>query len=399
MTMYDNNFSESDWFEDSEVLDEEYEITEYDITATPNDFNVITLHNFIESKALRIPGFQRNFVWDIKRASKLIESLILGLPVPQLFLYEKARNEFLVIDGQQRLMSIYYFVMKRFPRKNKQADIRSIFDQSGAIPEEIFNDEKYFQTFNLNLPSRLPDHPNRFHGLNYSTLDEYKTRFDLRPIRNIVIKQNSPSNDDSMYEIFTRLNTGGIILRPQEIRMSMYHSRFYELLYQLNREYMWRKLIGKREPDLHMKDIEILLRGFAILIENKTYKPSMVKFLNQFSKKCTDYSSKENEYLKQLFESFLAACSELEDRVFLNKTNNRFNIALYEAVFMVACERCFENKAVAEGKIDELQIKKLEEDEEFKIASLSDTTGKVNLQKRLDRARKIVDPLKMRSPT
>jgi uncharacterized protein with ParB-like and HNH nuclease domain len=67
---------------------DEIQIDEYDITAAPNDFNVITIYNFLESGAVRIPGFQRNYVWDLGRASKLIESLILGLPVPQVFLYE-----------------------------------------------------------------------------------------------------------------------------------------------------------------------------------------------------------------------------------------------------------------------------------------------------------------------
>jgi uncharacterized protein with ParB-like and HNH nuclease domain len=116
----------ADWFDDYADEDDELQIDEYDITATPNDFNVSTLFNFIESGAVRIPGFQRNFVWDQVRASKLIESLILGIPVPQLFLYEQARNRFLVIDGQQRLMSIYYFIKRRFPRKEKRVEIRGI---------------------------------------------------------------------------------------------------------------------------------------------------------------------------------------------------------------------------------------------------------------------------------
>ena len=62
------------------------EIKEYDITASPNDFNILTLHSFIESGAVRIPGFQRNFVWDLRKTYDLIESVIIGLPVPQIFL-------------------------------------------------------------------------------------------------------------------------------------------------------------------------------------------------------------------------------------------------------------------------------------------------------------------------
>src|SRR2546428_13404466 len=73
---------------------------DYKITSTPNDFNINTLFDLIESETVKIPGFQRNYLWDIKKASKLIESIIMGLPVPQLFLYERGRNDFLLIDGQ-----------------------------------------------------------------------------------------------------------------------------------------------------------------------------------------------------------------------------------------------------------------------------------------------------------
>ena len=126
-----------DWFVDYSADEESnaQQIREYELTATPNDFNILTIANFIESGAFKIPGFQRNYVWNIGRASRLIESLILGLPVPQIFLFEQARNRFLVIDGQQRLMSIYYFMKQRFPRQEKRAAIRRIFDNpTGKVP-------------------------------------------------------------------------------------------------------------------------------------------------------------------------------------------------------------------------------------------------------------------------
>jgi uncharacterized protein with ParB-like and HNH nuclease domain len=116
------------WLDEGASVDEDAQIEEYDLTSSPNDFNVKTIYDFIDSGAVKIPGFQRNYVWDIKRASKLIESLIIGLPVPQVFLYEEGRNSFLVIDGQQRLMTIYYFVRQRFPRREKRAEIRRIFN-------------------------------------------------------------------------------------------------------------------------------------------------------------------------------------------------------------------------------------------------------------------------------
>ncbi|MBF0436860.1 MAG: DUF262 domain-containing protein, partial [Magnetococcales bacterium] len=64
--------------------------SEYEISASPNDFNIRTLNDFIASGVVKIPGFQRNYVWDIKRASKLIESIIIGIPIPQIFLYEES---------------------------------------------------------------------------------------------------------------------------------------------------------------------------------------------------------------------------------------------------------------------------------------------------------------------
>lgn len=389
-----NENKHSEWFEDYTEDADELQVEEYDITVSPNDFNVMTLHSFMESGAVRIPGFQRNFVWDLGRASKLIESLILGLPVPQLFLYEQERNKFLVIDGQQRLMSVYYFIKKRFPRKEKRVELRLIFDREGYIPEEILHDDTYFQTFNLRLPQKLPNRANKFKGLNYATLGDYKTQLDLRPIRNIVVKQNAPSGDDtSIYEIFNRLNSGGINISPQEIRTSMYHSKFYSLLSRINNEEKWRKILGTPEPDLHMKDIEVLLRGFAILIDGENYAPSMVKFLNQFSHKCKTQTSENNQYLCTLFKSFLNACSSLADDAFKNKKNKRFNVALYEAVFTAACEQAFSERRVVVGTLDSEQIQNLEIDEEFVQASQKGTAQTKNLIARLNRAREIVGAL------
>jgi uncharacterized protein with ParB-like and HNH nuclease domain len=389
-----NDNDKSQWFDDYAEDADDLQVEEYDITSSPNDFNVMTLHSFVESGAVRIPGFQRNFVWDLGRASKLIESLILGLPVPQLFLYEQARNRFLVIDGQQRLMSIYYFIKKRFPRKEKRVELRSIFDREGRIPDDVLHDDEYFHTFNLRLPERLPNHENKFKGLNYATLGDYKTQFDLRPIRNIVVKQNSPTGDDSsMYEVFNRLNSGGINLRPQEIRTSMYHSPFYEMLYHINAETPWRKILQWPEPDLHMKDIEILLRGFAMLIDGNEYAPSMVKFLNQFSRKCETHANEQNAYLRSLFASFLDACGDLPDDAFVNKKTKRFNIALYEAVFTAVCERALAERRPVAGVLPADHLQALETDDAFLEATQEGTTRTVNVEKRLNRAREIIGAL------
>jgi hypothetical protein len=380
------------WYEDDIEGTEDQPIKEYEVTAAPNDFNIKTIFDFIESGAVKIPGFQRHYVWDIKRASKLIESIIIGLPIPQIFLYEEARNSFLVIDGQQRLMSIYYFMKQRFPRKEKRTALRAHFYEHGKLPEELIHNDEFFTKFNLQLSETLPNQPNKFNKLNYSTLGEYKTTFDLRTIRNVIIKQTSPPGDDSaIYEIFNRLNSGGVNLKPQEIRTSLYHSAFYEMLYRINLDIRWRKMIGLDHPDLHMKDTEILLRAFAMLTEGMNYNPSMTKFINGFSKTCKNLKPSEIEYFEKLCLSFFDSCKALNlSEAFLSK-RGRFNISLFEAVFAAVCRGPLEIKGLVTSDIPLGKIENLQSDADFVQASQSETARKKNVDLRLRKAREIFE--------
>lgn len=369
-----------------EVEEDVDEFVEYDITATPNDFNLSTLINYMDARALVIPGFQRNYVWDIKRASRLIESLIRGLPVPQLFLYEADRNKFLVIDGQQRLMSIYYFFKQRFPRSNSRPYLRSVFQKYGHIPSEALDDNDHFIDFRLQLPVNQPGKSNKFHGADYDSLGESQMQLNLRPLRNIVIKQNAPTDEDSaMYEIFNRLNSGGVNLRPQEIRLCLYHSEFYDMLESINTEPVWRRFLQNDEPDLHMRDIEALLRVFAMLVDSERYAPSLVKFLNRFSNDAKSNTAERNQYLAELFKSFLSAAEHLSDDTFINKGNGRINISLIEAVFFAACKDSFDKGELVKGALDTERIQELETDADFVNAASRSTTSTNNVNIRLRR--------------
>ena len=206
---------------DEESGDDFYPIDKFDLVSSPNDFNTKTLVDFIDSGVVNIPGFQRNFIWDIKRASRLIESILVGLPIPQIFLYEQKGNKYLVIDGQQRLMSIYYFAKGRFPRKDQLSNLRLNLKEKSAIPFEILDKDEYFTDFRLNLPENVPGRPNRFHRLGYSSLDDQnRTTFDLRTIRHIIVRQVGPSGDNAMYEIFNLELGGG---QPDSARNSTVH--------------------------------------------------------------------------------------------------------------------------------------------------------------------------------
>jgi len=350
-------FQEISWLDPEEDLNdsaEDISFTEYDISASPNDFNIKTLFDFIGSGVVKIPGFQRNYVWDIKRASKLIESIIIGIPIPQIFLYEEAKNKFMVIDGQQRYMTIYYFMKKRFPKNEKRLELRVIFDNNKGIPDSTLNDNNYFVDFNLKLPTTQPNKINKFNNLNYFTLDdEDKVSFELRTIRNIIIKQNAPDDEHSVvFEIFNRLNSGGVNLKPQEIRTSLFHSSFYDMLYRLNLNSVWRSFASSPTPDLNMKDVEILLRGFAMLIDGDKYKPSMTKFLNKFSYKVKIYDAHKIAYLEALFLEFLKFVSIAGDnRIFHSKTG-RFNISVFESIFVATCKSSFNSNSTALSNVD-----------------------------------------------
>lgn len=382
------------WYEDEADADDDSGVSDedlFDITATPNDFNVSTIYSFIESGAVKIPGFQRNYVWDIRRASKLIESIIIGLPIPQIFLYEKDRNEYLVIDGQQRLMSIYYFIKKRFPRQDQRAALRRLAGGQGNLPVNILEDDTYFTRFNLQFSQPdLEESKSRLDKLNYGTLGNYKTTFDLRPIRNVIIKQNKPKNDDSMFEIFYRLNTGGINLRPQEIRASLYRSEFLVTLASLNNDKQWRKLLGFEGPDVRMKDIEILLRGFAILANEKDYKRPMTRFLNRFSRQCQNLTRLEHTLFSDIFTKFVTKSSALQEGVFLTR-RRQFNITLFEAAFVTSCREAYSSKypALVRQMSDE-KIRQLREHQDFTKASLQGSSDPANVRRRLELASKIL---------
>ena len=376
---------------DESRIEEERELFQkYDITSSPNDFNVKTIVDFIEQGIFRIPVFQRNYVWDLSRASRLIESLILGLPIPQLFLYEQDRNRFLVIDGQQRLMSIYYFLKMRFPVTGRRNELREIFDREGRIPSEVFADDHHFTTFNLKLPSRLPKVKNRLNGLNYDTLDDLQTTLDLRTMRCVLVRQNFPRDDDSsILEIFNRLNTGGVNLTAQEIRMSLYNSDFMKMVSRSNTDTRWRKLVDQPKPDLKMRDVEHLLRGFAMLARGSSYAPSMTRFLNQFAKDMQEESQEETGLLEDMLSSFLDRCADFPVGIF-GTSSRKLNISVFESVFAAACKSGYEDGS---GRVHSLcsdKIEELKNDPAFLDAASTKSTNTDKVQTRLSRARTLL---------
>ncbi|MFE5137241.1 DUF262 domain-containing protein [Streptomyces fagopyri] len=367
------------------------QIDEYEIVASPNDFNTRTINSFIEEGAIKIPPFQRNYVWDRKRASKLIESLILGLPVPQVFLYEEGNNDFLVIDGQQRLMTVFFFAKGRFPRKEKRSILRKFFNSEGGISEEILADDEYFETFKLSLPSLAGDKKNRFTGRTYSTLDEFKRQFDLRTIRNVIVKQVSPADDDSaMFEMFNRLNTGGVNLNPQEIRASLYHSRFFEGIFGLNENVKWRDLLGSPEPDSRMKDMEIILRSLALREGTEGYAGSMTGFVNRFCKNSKKFTSQKIKKTADEWSWFMELNRDCT-RTTYQAGSARFSPLLFEAVYVASLSLQNEGRNITALRPE--WIEHIGKSSRFSKFAQEGSTKTTNVKGRLDETKKLLSEL------
>ncbi len=237
----------------------------YDILTYPVDFTLEVLVGKLlkDQPDIRIPEFQREFAWSQAQASKLIESFLLGLPVPPIFLYTDPGNVRMVVDGQQRLRSIAYYFEGYFgPESNGR---RPVFRLSGLNKQSPYNEMTY-----RDLESK---DSMTFRKLNDSAL------------RAFVIKQLNPRDHTSVFHIFERLNTGGTFLTGQEIRNCVYEGKFNDLLRELNLLAEWRDLFGRGTKDKRMRDVELILRFFALAHASESYKKSMKDFLSAFMSK------------------------------------------------------------------------------------------------------------------
>jgi uncharacterized protein with ParB-like and HNH nuclease domain len=248
------NSDDSDIDEPIDDFSEEESVQEdvvYSVNSFGADFLVDGLIRRLKDEDIYRPAFQRHFVWTVPQASRFIESILLGLPIPGIFLYrEESTRKHLIIDGLQRLTTIAAFASGRFSGKDK-----------------IF---------------RLNGLESRFNELSIDDLEqEDQRRFFDTAIHATIIQQLSPENDfSSAYYIFERLNTGGTPLQPEEIRAALYHGPFQDFIIELNTDPLWRKVFGPEHK--RAKDQELILRFFAFRYGRAKYKSPMKSFLNKF---------------------------------------------------------------------------------------------------------------------
>lgn len=300
------------------------------------------------------PEFQRDFVWDINRASLFIDSLLLGLPIPSIFLGKSKEDEnYIVIDGQQRLKSAYYYLIGKF-NSNGQETLFSLRN----LPEREWNDKSYEELS-----------------------DKHKKRI-RNAIINTTIIEDINLRPDVVHDLFFRLNTGGMPLTDQEIRNCVYIGVFNQQINELNKNKNWRFVLGQEKPDRRLRDVELVLRYFSLLNSRDTYKPSMRVFLSNFQKENRNNSnclSSNNEIFTKTVDTIY---NEIGADAF--RVTRTINKSVCDAIMVSISQIILSGEKLIDLK---KQHRKLIEDEEFKKYTSSGTSSPTNVFGRIDLAR------------
>lgn len=297
---------------ESEQIDQESSPSKFNIATYPVDYTLERLYNKLERNEIQAPNFQRNFVWTQNQSSKLIESFLLNLPVPAVFLYNEPKTQnYLILDGQQRLKSIQYY-------------IKGVFDQ------EISNSSGAFRLTGLAKDSQ-------YYNLAYSDLPAIDQQLLSNSVlRAYIVKQLASNDDLSKYYIFERLNTGSISLKNQEIRDCTYSGTFSRTLDKMNCGGKWRSIFGTTTLDRRKRDAELILR-FLALRNYSDYSPSMKDYLSKFMER---YQNANQDQLNQFSSIFEETCNfivaHLGEKPFhgVSQKYSRLNVALLDAVMV-----------------------------------------------------------------
>ena len=301
-----------------------------------------------------LPDFQRGYIWTKKQADGFIESLLLGLPVPGIFLStDRETQRRLVIDGGQRLRTIKSFVDGRF---KGSADFR--------LGNGVHVD---------------------FAGKRYADLPPAdRRRFDDSVIHATIVSQNKPEGDDrSLFYLFERLNAGGTPATAHEVRRSLWGGSLNDLLGNLALSPHWQGVYGP--PSARMKDQELILRFLALHIDETRYgsehERTMKDFLTSFMARHRDLGESQALEWKTTFEEIILLVSKTLGRAAF-RPEGRLNTAVYDAV-MVGLANARNDHTLPHGASLEYAYNELLQDDEFKTATSSGTSQQPNVEKRL----------------
>lgn len=347
---------------EGDVLPEEDAVppVSYDVTSYGSDPEVEGLVNRIKRGDIIIPPFQRDYVWRQPEASKFIESLLLGLPVPGIFFAtDPDSNKQLVIDGQQRLKTLLFFYEGFFNPRLEDTK------------------QRVFSLVKVQKP---------FEGKTYKTLEEAdRIRLDTSIIHATTVKQSAPPGDDtSLYHIFERLNSGGRRLTDQEMRLALYHGPLIERIKLLNSVPSWRKAFGKVHTRL--KDQELILRFFALYENANIYERPLSEFLSKYAGRNRNLSEEHLQTLSDLFKKSVEVfIKSLPGKPFrLTKT---LNVAMFDSCMVGMARRIASNLAKEpDTKAVEEAYKLLFRDDDYIEAVSRSTADDAFVKRRIEKA-------------
>lgn len=303
------------------------------------------------------PDYQRNYLWDNKKASLLIESILLNIPIPVIYVAEEEESEWNVIDGLQRLTSLYRFFKNEF--KLSKLDVLS-----------------------------------ELNGLTYHNLPPKAKRVLGNGMFRVVVLL-AESHPEIKYDVFMRLNTGAVKLNEQELRNCLYRGSFNDLLKNLRQDERFLECLKLKEPHKRFVDCEIILRFFALYfsydIENNklTYPGRMKTFLNELIAK---YQNADEEQLVKFESVFNKSVTNfytvLGKRAFLRPDKEgdhetRINRSLID-VIMVSFAHLDEKDCVANASIYKQHIKEICNEEDFLDAITIGTSDFKKVEKRIE---------------
>lgn len=317
------------------------------------------------------PELQRHYVWDKSEASRFIDSILLGLPVPSIFLAKTKNEKLLIIDGYQRLMTVRDYV-------------KGIFSKDGKI-------------FKLSRTEKIHE---RWRGKAFAELhDDEQRKIKNTTIHAIIFMQRSPAEGDtSLFQVFERINSSGRTLLPQEIRNCVYQGPINTLLLSLNENLVWRNLFGKQERDDRMRDVELILRFLALSSieilspESSPTRISLKKYLNQFMDKNNKEEAipylqeKFTESINTVFEVFGNSAFHNISPSNQNEFVDRFSPTLFDSI-LISFFIALKNDIPIEN-YSSLKAKKIEllKNADFQKLLLQETMRTQNIRERINMA-------------
>jgi hypothetical protein len=344
----------------------------YNLNSWGADLSFRELVTMYEENELMKPELQRYYVWDKPEASRFIESILLGLPIPSIFLANTQDGKKLIIDGYQRIMTVYDYMKKGVWRKDGKT-----FKLSNT---EKINPKYRGKTFN-----ELPEQDQR--------------RLKSSTIHAIVFEQKSPNDKDtSLYQVFERINTGGRALMPQEIRNCVNQGPFNSLLLELNDNSFWRALYGKHDKDPRMRDMEMILRFLALdtdfIGHHELSNISLKKYLNEFMGAFDSQNSSTIEERREKFNSVMKYIFEhIGENAFFNisgvdnsKIRKRFYPTIFDSICVAVAIALRElGDGIPKDSLEEKRIALLK-DEQFRIYSSEGTMQISHIHGRISKA-------------